>query len=120
MKILAEGNLTVEGPDCSYVYPDLKTVIQGEFRNGKLVSGKFGKITKVEMINGILKPVVEMDQDHNPDLVRDVSTNERISSNPLLKDLWEAENVYTGQSAIENSGEGLFAKKNLGILACFL
>ena len=48
----------LSGPDVAYVYPDMKTMIVGQFKKGQLVSGleaELNGLTYAE--NGLLRPL---------------------------------------------------------------
>ena len=49
-----------------------------------------------------------------PTYCEDISTEDIISSSPLLQDPYEAQNVYVDDSTLgSHAGQGLFAKRDL-------
>ena len=100
------------GDHAVFIYPDLDTCIVGSFAEGNLVQGAYGHITGVRKEMGI--PIPEASLVHeSPSLSYDPSTATRISSSPLVKDLYESKHVYVDSSQVEGAGEGLFAKRRI-------
>ncbi len=85
---------------CIYLYPDLTTVVTGSFSAGSLVSGRMGVVVGVASRDGILVPVVKVDEASAQGFTRDVSNNSRMSSTPLLQDPFERRRVQVGLAAI--------------------
>ena len=108
-----DNHAEVNGVDCVYIYPDLKTVIRGEFRQSRLIKGKMSVINGVDWVNHICVPKIS-DNDYGESITRDVSTNVRISKNPTRSDMWESARVEVKKSDLgPDAGEGLFARIDL-------
>ncbi|KAK9767277.1 Histone-lysine N-methyltransferase setd7 [Basidiobolus ranarum] len=103
------GNLTgslneegeVTGSQCTYEFPD-GSCLKGTWEDGEMVSAQY-YIQK----NG------ELVKDSEISYTQDISTDTIISKDPLLRDPYETSRVYVQKSKIPNSGEGLFAKRDL-------
>ena len=98
-----------------YLYPDLTCAISGTFENGKLKSGKFGKVVGVSYDQDASCIPVPQIKILREDLTftYDPSMTVSISRTPLIRDPYEHQNVYVANSKIEFAGEGLYAKRNL-------
>ena len=48
-----DGELT--GPDLAYIYPDLTTVLVGNFKKGELVSGQVSSLVSVRLDYGAIQ-----------------------------------------------------------------
>jgi histone-lysine N-methyltransferase SETD7 len=94
-----------------YLYPDLTCAISGIFEGGKLKSGNFGKVSRVDTDDvGVPMPKVEV-LCNDVTFTYDPSMSICISRSPLVRDPYEHQTVYVAKSKIEFAGEGLFAKR---------
>ena len=106
------GELT--GPTISYIYPDFRTTITGEFLAGRLVEGKECRVvsSRAEMGDTVIVP--EYSDPVSPvTFTEDLATRTRISSTPLVRDPWEDKLVRVKESLLEQAGDGLFAREDL-------
>lgn len=87
--------------DSVYYYPD-DSCLKGIWENGKLKKAQF-----FENVNQQKSPSPKTWYKFDP------SNETTISTEPLLGDPYEQRIVYAKKSAIQNAGEGLFAKVNL-------
>ena len=100
----------LSGPDVAYVYPDMKTMIVGQFKKGQLVSGLEGELTGLTYgENGLLRPLYEI-KGKQP-FTYSVSNKTCIGINPLLRDPMEEKYVYVGNSSISGAGRGVFLRQ---------
>ncbi len=55
----------IEGEDCVYLFPGLERAISGRFKNGRMVSGKYGRVTGAEVTcqrsKVMMRPRIEVD-----------------------------------------------------------
>ena len=105
------GRLT--GPDISYIYPDFRTAIRGQYEASHLVSGTEARVVSSrtelgEMVVPEFSPAVS-----EVTFSRDLPTRLEISQSPLTRDPWEETQVAVRKSGLEQAGEGLFAKEDL-------
>ncbi|KYQ92708.1 histone-lysine N-methyltransferase [Tieghemostelium lacteum] len=107
-----ESSMTGNGV---YYYPDERFMIRGIWKDGDLVRGKF-ECTEKEYIENECKSVYKEFQ-----LKFDESTEKRISLSPMIPDLYEQYYCYVSTSTVENSGQGLFAKRDIppGLIISF-
>jgi len=108
---LGEENKS-EGKRVVYLYPDLTTVIQGSFHQGKLSSGQLSRLSGSDLQLGILlprtTPILQA-----PTLTYELSNRFRISTRPLLPEPYEQRYVYVADSQTEGAGEGLWVKADI-------
>ena len=112
---LLDKNGQLTGNDIAYVYPDKTTALIGQFEDRQLVKAQAAKLD-VPLNDGELnnKAPKFSCRDDFPDIISiDVSTHEKLSSQPLLSDVYEKDRVCVKRSLIENADEGLFAKVDL-------
>jgi len=101
-----------EGERVAYIYPDLKTVIQGSFHQGKLKSGRLSRLIGSECQLGILLPRATNVR-AAPTLAYELSNRFRISTRPFLPEPYEQRYVYVADSQTEGAGEGLWVKTDI-------
>ncbi|XP_071743458.1 histone-lysine N-methyltransferase SETD7 isoform X5 [Lepeophtheirus salmonis] len=111
----------ISDKDFIYLYPDINSCIAGSWEKGAMLSGKYGTVEGFDITNGIRVPRIGCSNNVITVGKYDPSTGNKISSNPLLTDPFEDDNVYILPSSIgELAGEGLYAKKLIpsGSLVC--
>ena len=105
------GRMT--GDKVIYLYPDLHMALVGQWQNDVMKGARLAKVSGVQFIEGLLAPVVHLVSDCDKEFHMDVSGFSKISSQPLIRDPYEAKFVRVDPSNLANGGEGLFAKRNL-------
>ena len=99
----------LSGPDVAYVYPDMKTMIVGQFKKGQLVSGLEAELTGLAYAeNGLLRPLYEIKGQKS--FTYSISNQTWIGSDPLIRDPLEEKYVYVGNSSLQGAGRGVFLK----------
>ena len=94
-----------------YVYPDMRTVYIGHFKNGEMINAKRSKIIKERCHQGIKEIKIAKPKPYAP-IVRFTRPNRiRFGGNPRIVDPFEQNHVYVNTA--RNMGEGLFARKNI-------
>ena len=94
-----------------YVYPDMRTVFIGQFKNGEMIYAKRSKIIKERCNQGIKEIKIAKPKSNAP-IVRFTRPNRiRLGGNPRNVDPFEQNHVYVNTAS--NMGEGLFARKNI-------
>jgi len=105
-----------DGEGCAFIYPDLETVIVGEWISGRMRVGVEGILEGLDNSEKMLKPdIQEIKEKLEKVYTFDVSTSTIISNDPLLEDPFEQKNVYIAESLLAKAGEGLFLRKDLKI-----
>jgi len=92
----------LSGNDITYVYPDKQTALKGRFKDGELIEAQLA------IINYKADDFTYTDQDTL--FTRDVSTRDKISNYPFVRDPFENKRSFVAQSTIPCAGEGLFSK----------
>jgi len=99
----------LSGPDVAYVYPDMKTMIVGQFKKGQLISGLEAELTGLAYAeNGLLRPLYEIKGQKS--ITYSISNQTWIGSDPLIRDPLEEKYLYVGNSSMEGAGRGVFLK----------
>ncbi len=109
---LVFGDNDLTGANVGYIYPDMKTMIVGDFEKGQLKQGREAVLLGVQFsANGLLKPVYEL---KGQAVFRYSKANQTfIGLDPLLRDPLEEKLVYVAESSIANAGRGVFCKANV-------
>lgn len=97
--------------DFTYIYPDWKMAIKGEWKEEKLVRGQLCELEGSVMENGIRIPIFS--KPSGPVYQYEKPSVKNIALFPLVPDPWEAKQVYVKDSGLNQGGEGLFAQKDL-------
>ena len=100
---LTEGKIT-------FVYPDMKTVIVGKFKDGVLMEGRQSNIIAERCNNG-MKEISISDLDQESSAITFKRNNKLRVHQPKLIDPFERRFVYVGPTKVK--GEGLFARRNI-------
>ena len=114
-KLDSEGGLT--GDSVAYIYPDHETVLFGSFENGVMKAAREVEIEDVvcDEENGIPLVKFSLPDERSPFFRFDPASNEAFGRNPHLRDPMEAKQVEVRCSNVPNSGEGVFALKDLDV-----
>lgn len=104
-----DENGMMTGSDITYIYPDFKTVLVGEFKNDVMIKAKPGKIIAYKCQDVFLHILTSKPKTSDPTFGFWPSNTIRIDSMPTTMDPFEKKNVYiqTGQN-----GDSVFAKKS--------
>ena len=62
-----DGELT--GPDLAYIYPDLTSVLLGNFKKGELVSGQVSSLVSVRLDYGAIQVAKVVDVERRKNLI---------------------------------------------------
>ena len=100
---LTEGNIT-------FVYPDMKTVIVGKFKDSVLMEGRPANIVAERCNNG-MKEISISNLDQESSVISFKRNNKLRVHQPKLIDPFESRNVYVGLT--KEKGDGLFARRNI-------
>lgn len=103
------------GDQIAFLYPDYQTALLGRFENGVMKAAKPSTLIDVSLDQStqILKPVFAKPQDNIPSVSYSKATKTYIGDNPLVSDPYEDSMVALGNSSVPDSGDGLFAKKDM-------
>lgn len=100
------------GTDIAFLYPDLRTALVGEWREGRLVDGRAATITGLEEVQGVMVPTFTLTDTTNS-YERWISTDTRLLNPPHLRDPYESRLVEVADSGVEGGGEGLYARRDI-------
>ena len=99
------------GDDVAFIFPDMKTVLVGKFREGYMVAGRESKIIAERCNNGI-KEVLFAPADVKSAVFRYKRPNAwSMGYDYTLIDPYERRTTYIDKSRFD--GEGVFAKRNI-------
>ena len=94
-----------------FIYPDMRTVLVGKFKDGVMLEGRPSKIT-AERCNGGIKEIL-VSPPRSTDPVFSFKRNTRLRiHNATIMDPFEKNTVYVNVT-MHGAGEGLFAKRNI-------
>jgi len=93
-----------------WLYPDLTTLLVGEFDDDRLVSGREAKIGRVRCRHGVLE-LESAAIDNEIQYTYESYSETGLSSSPTVQDPYEFQTVRVELSRL--GGEGLFARKAL-------
>jgi histone-lysine N-methyltransferase SETD7 len=97
----------------AYLYPDGVTALIGAFSGGKMVSAQPAHLKDV--VGDCFPDAEVVGRPLYESVGYDESTNNTISTLPLVPDLYEQNRVYVAPSLLPNAGEGLFARRTLSL-----
>ena len=103
----------------TFLYPDMKTALTGEWSGGRLVAARQAEVRTVRVTEENLLDIA-CSQPVGPTFSFSPSGPDNFgSSDPSMKDPYETKYIRVRRSGIENSGEGVFALEDLppGFLA---
>jgi len=103
------GQMT--GSDVAFLYPDLKTALVGEFRNGELVSAFHAIVTDIHEELGLLIPSFE--KLSKTEFRQWPSSRQDITCPHHLRDPYEDQLVEVCTSEVSGGGDGLRTKANI-------
>ena len=97
--------------DITFIYPDMQTVLVGQFKDGVMIKAKPAKIIAERCNDGIKEIKVSTPKIDAPILKYKRATRLNMGDQPTVMDPYEKANVYVGE--LEWGGDGLFAKRNV-------
>ena len=104
-------NGKMSNDNMAYIYPFARLALVGKFVNNKMVSAQAAQITKAICKNNMLK--LEFSQPTGPKFHYNLSTWNYIGDMPLVRDPYETLTVRLDISSVPNSGQGLYAARNI-------
>ena len=110
---VVNSNGSLSGTDITYLYPDRQTAIVGRFNEGVLVSGRYAASTSQLNYPLTDAPHLDLKSDYPHPVKFDESTQNLLSTQPLVPDAYEQQRVCVRPSLIPGAGQGLFARTNL-------
>ncbi|TRY63349.1 hypothetical protein TCAL_10816 [Tigriopus californicus] len=143
-KVDQMGHFT--GDNLAYIYPNLKTALLGQFKNGVMLRAQAAQLVALHLneahimepemratkVTPAIRPInqtpnpMQIDSDRagkNEDSFYSFcpSNSNEVCCNWLLSDPYESETVECLNSAVDGAGDGLFARTNLpqGTLVAF-
>ena len=99
------------GNDLAFIYPDFKTVLRGQFKNGLLVKGQICSLIGSKCEKGIFIPTFTKPEGQVYEY--EEPSKKVMAKNPLIAEPWETRHVYVKESNLPQGGEGLFAKESM-------
>ena len=106
-----QKNGKIGGLNVAYIYPMSSVAILGHFQDNYMKSAQPTHVENVTCSNNILR--LSFDKPRGPPLWYDLSTNSSYGDLPLVQDHYESETVQVGLSTIPNTGDGIFAMRDL-------
>ncbi len=101
-----DGELT--GIRVAYLYPDFRTALVGNFTDGVMERAQAARLKTVIDDRGIKVPIFS--EPEGPAFKREISTYDRVTSEPMLRDPYENAMVEVKSSKVSAAGDGLFAR----------
>lgn len=86
--------------DVVFLYPDLSTAIRGQWSRGRLSRGHEARVTSVTWSRGLPAPVTSHVPGAGAVFSYQPSGSLCISKSPMLRDPYEARQVYVAQSQV--------------------
>ncbi len=105
-------NRHMTGDDVAYVYPWYESALVGRFEENFMKEAKYAHVTSASCNNNLIKAEFTI-QDEETTYSYDPPVQGRVSSEPLLRDPYEAENVEVRLSNIAGADDGLFTLRKL-------
>lgn len=111
-----EQNSSSKGSEAAFLYPDLETVLRGNFRGDEMIRATEVRTKSVSTSPFGIPIVTLSDGDHrkHPFTREDPPRGREgliISTDPLAPDPYESKFVEVKESSIPGAGQGLFAKR---------
>ena len=95
------------GEDIKFLYPDMETVLVGNFRNGTMLAAKPSKIIAERCNHGMKEIRIASPKPHATTVRYSRPSRIRIGDQPLTMDPLERKNIYISDG---EEGDGVFAK----------
>jgi len=108
-----KGSLT--GDNIAFIYPDHLTALVGRFEDKFMKSAKEARITQVTCQDGLIQARFSQPVENSAIFYYDPPNNESMASPALMtvRDPLEKRTVEVYESLLPNSGEGLFAVRDI-------
>ena len=106
---------TFQGNNIVFVYPDLATVLVGQFYNGIMISASPAEIKATRCNNGLKEIETSATKKSTSMYTYLKPTPHIITNQPTLEDPLELKNVFVSMSKIVSNEMGLYARKNFEI-----
>ena len=104
------GDMT--GPDMTFLYPDMKTGLQGSWQDGVMVAAREVMVNRVCVEEDYLR--ISCSACFGPEFSYAPSgANNFGCSDPLLRDPYESKYIEVKESEMEGGGEGVYAKVDI-------
>ena len=108
-RVNSKGQLT--GMRIAYLFPDFKTGFLGSFDEGIMEAAQAVTLRSVIDTGGIKIPLFT--EPKGPMYKREISDYDRVTSEPLLPDPYEAVTVTVTSSKVPGANDGLFARHKI-------
>ena len=105
------GEMT--GQQIMYIYPDLTTVLWGEFSRGLMVRAVHTRLADIDLRGLVPRAIVSQNDLGGPQFSLSPSTATTMEVSPLLQDPYETRWVTVRQSTVVGGGDGLFARREI-------
>lgn len=104
---IKDGSFT--GNDMAFIYPDFKTALRGEFKDGKAVKARMCTLIGSKFEKGMCVPIFTKGQGEAYEF--EEPSRKSLGKNPMVPEPWENTLVYVKASELPQGGDGLFAKQ---------
>ena len=101
----------VAGTDMVFIYPDMKTVLVGQFKDGIMIRSRPAKIAAERCNDGIKEIKISKIKSDAPTFKYSRPTNMDIGDQPTVMDPYEKQIVYVNTT--DWGDDGLFAKRDI-------
>jgi hypothetical protein len=104
----------LSGMDINYMYPDMWTMIIGQYNDGVLVKGYESRVEMVKMVDGIADPLPMTPKKTNVPFTFEESNKTHITATAgsrHLRDPYEEQYIEVRISSLPKAGRGLFLKR---------
>ena len=99
------------GADIAFIYPDMKTVLIGEFDDGIMIRGRPAKIVAERCNDGIKEIKISKVKASAPTFKYSRPTRVNIGDQPTVMDPYENQMVFVNTT--KWGDDGLFAKRDI-------
>ena len=98
------------GEDIAFLYPDMKTVLFGQFENGTMIAAKESRVIAERCNRGMKEIRIGKPKQNAPIFKYTRPTRTRIADQPTLMDPYTRKNIFISEG---EEGDGVFAKRNI-------
>ena len=98
------------GNEIAFLYPDMKTVLFGQFENGTMIAAKESRVIAERCHQGMKEIKVARPKTDDPIYKYNIPTRIKIADQPTLMDPYTRKNIYISEG---KEGDGVFARRNI-------